>query len=142
MNSEYKIKEYKGKIKDKDGKNDKFEIVKFETKDPKITVGEDGKGTVEVEATIKIADDKGKFGEEQKGKKVLIEYERGTFSHYGKIKKVNNEEVQAQDVSFSGMGSWRLTFWAAITVFVLLIVGLIWWWIASSRKEDKEEESL
>ena len=105
MNSEYKIKEFKGKIKDKDGKKDKFEIVKFEEKDPKITVDKDGKGTAEVKATIKKADDKGKFGDEQKDKTIIIEYEKGTFSHYGKIKKVDGEEVQAQDVSFSGMNS-------------------------------------
>ena len=105
MNSEYKIKEFKGKIKDKEGKKDKFEIVKFETKDPKITVDKDGKGTADVTVTIKKADDNGKFGEEQKGKKITIEYEKGTFSHCGKIKKVDGEEVQAQDVSFSGMNS-------------------------------------
>jgi len=105
MNSEYKIKEFKGKIKDKDGKKDKYEIVKFDEKDPKITVDKDGKGTAEVTATIKKANDDGKFGDEQKGKKIIIEYEKGTFSHYGKIKKVDSEEVQAQDVSFSGMGS-------------------------------------
>ena len=73
---------------------------------------------------------------------ITIEYEKGTFSHYGKIKKVDNEEVQAQDVSFSGMGSWRLTFWITIVVIVAALVGFIWWWVASSKKEDKEEESL
>ena len=104
MNSEYKIKEFKGKIKDKDGKKDKFEIVKFEDKEPKITVDKDGKGTIDINVKIKKANDKGEFGSEESGK-ITVEYEKGTFSHYGKIKKVNNEEVQVQDVGFSGMNS-------------------------------------
>jgi len=106
MNSEYKIKEFKGKIKDKDGKNDKFEIVKFNEKDPKIKVDKDGKGSQEVKVKLKKANDKGEFKDSTEvDGKIIIEYEKGTFSHYGKIKKVDNEEVQAQDVSFSGMGS-------------------------------------
>ena len=98
--TDYKIKEYKGKIKDKEGKKDKFEITSYEKKEPEIKVNE-GKGTTKFNAKVKEFDDKGNVGTE-KTVEIEVEYEKGTFVDYGKIKKVNGQEVQPVDVGFAG----------------------------------------
>ena len=99
---EYTIKEYKGKIKDKDGKKDKFEIVGFKDKDIKITIDKDGKGSKTFKAKVKKIDDKGEVSKTEDELDITVEYEKGTFVDYGKIKKVGNDEVQPANVGFAG----------------------------------------
>ena len=101
MNDGYTIKEFKGKIKDKEGKKDKFEIMSYEDKDPKIKPDGDKKVTKTFKAKVKEIDDKGNTGTE-KTVEIEVEYVQGTMVHYGKIKKVNGQEVQPVDVGFAG----------------------------------------
>jgi hypothetical protein len=55
--SEYEIKEFKGKIKDKNGK-DKFEITEFVEKDKKLKEGENE--TQKVKVKVKESTNEGK----------------------------------------------------------------------------------
>jgi len=72
-------------------------------------------------------------------------YKKGNLTHYFKVKEVDGKtfaDKEQKEVSTGGFGSYRLTFWAMIAVFLVVLAGFVWWWISSSRKEDKEEEGL
>ena len=93
--------------------------------------GKDGITVDEKKGTAKITADKitkiveGKTDETVTNKELEVSYvEGGWITHYGKIEKVDGKELEKPyEIGFSGIGSFRPTFWIVIVVSALAVVG-------------------
>jgi hypothetical protein len=110
--------------KDKDGDKPIKYKIEYENKDgtDKITV-DNKKGTKKITAkSIKRIVDGNET--DVTDKSLEVEYaDNGWFTHYGKIEKVDGKEVKDAEVKFSGMNSFKITFWILIGVVILAVLG-------------------
>jgi hypothetical protein len=115
-------------LKKKEGEKDiKYKIeYKNDKGNDKMSVDNDS-GTRKVTASkiTKIVEGSGE--EDVSDKSVEIEYDKdGWFFHSGKVKKVGGEELKEEiKVGFSGLNSYRPTFWISIVALLLLVGGFI-----------------
>ena len=107
-----KVIKYKIEYKNKDGKD-------------KITVDDKDEGKAKITANKITKVVEGKNDEAVTNKEIEVNYVKdGWITHYGKIEKVDGKELEKpHEVGFSGIKSFRPTFWIVIAVVVVSVLG-------------------
>jgi hypothetical protein len=128
MNKEFTLKDFTKEVDAKEKEGGKVVKYKIEYKNKdgkdKIKLDDKNKGTQKItaEKITKIIDGK---ESDVTNKEIEVSYvDGGWVTYHGEIKKVDGKDLESScEVGFSGIGSFRPTFWIGLAVLILAIGG-------------------